>query len=479
MRNAKGGILSHFLAIGTGTIINMFLGFITTPIITRLVDTTEYGQFSMFSTYSGIALMVLCCGLDQSLVRFFYEEDDVSYKRSLLRFCILIPTAATLITSAVVLLASAAGLHLKFNTLILAFLCLHVLVSIWDRISALGLRLSYNSKRYAACNVLRRLIDVVIVIGAVLLLKSHYLIIMIVGSTTALIVTSLFAINSSKDIWHFRGAARFEKKDELLKYGLPLVLSMGLSTLFQALDRLAIDKYCDYSAVGIYASGQTIIAIFAIVQTTFNAIWVPMQVEHYTKNPEEKGFFQKGNQYITIIMFFMGLSLIAFKEIVIFLLGPKYRLASTFIPFLALEPMMYTISETTHAGIGKSKKSYYGIIVSGISCLVNFTGNTLLVPRIGPTGAAISTGISYIVFFALRTAFSNKYFYVDYKLGKFSLMTGITLVYIFLMTFRSNWTVALIGYAVCMSALLLLYRDSVKNLIADAIRQFRPDDSPA
>ena len=73
--------LKHFMIIGTGTLINMFLGILTTPIITRIVAPIQYGQLSIFITYSNILLMILCLGLDQALVRYYYERNDEGYKR--------------------------------------------------------------------------------------------------------------------------------------------------------------------------------------------------------------------------------------------------------------------------------------------------------------------------------------------------------------------------------------------------------------
>ena len=64
--------LKHFAVIGIGTVLNMLLGLLTTPLITRVVNPEEYGQYSIFTMYANIALMVLCMGLDQSMVRYFY-----------------------------------------------------------------------------------------------------------------------------------------------------------------------------------------------------------------------------------------------------------------------------------------------------------------------------------------------------------------------------------------------------------------------
>lgn len=76
--------LKHFSIIGIGTFVSMLIGFVTTPIITRMVSPTEYGQFSIFTLYANVGMMVLYLGLDQSLIRYFYEQDSMAYRRGLL-----------------------------------------------------------------------------------------------------------------------------------------------------------------------------------------------------------------------------------------------------------------------------------------------------------------------------------------------------------------------------------------------------------
>lgn len=237
------------------------------------------------------------------------------------------------------------------------------------------------------------------------------------------------------------------------------------------MDKISLNHYCSYSEVGIYSSAMTIVSIFAIIQTTINTLWGPLQTEHYVKNPEDTSFIQKGNQYITVIMFFMGLSLILCKDIFALLLGEKYRMAAVILPFLIFYPIMYTISETTCSGIGVSKKSYLNIWVSLGACAVNFIGNNILVPIYDGIGAAISTGISYIVFFWLRTYFSNKYYYINYELKKFSIITCVALVYAWYNTFFEFNIITIIGYIVGIVTLLVLYKQGVKELIVISKRQ--------
>lgn len=81
MSGNKNSFLIHFLTIGTGTILNMLIGVLTTPIITRLVEEDVYGQFSIFTMYVSIAEMILCMGLDQGIIRFYHEQDSIQYRR--------------------------------------------------------------------------------------------------------------------------------------------------------------------------------------------------------------------------------------------------------------------------------------------------------------------------------------------------------------------------------------------------------------
>jgi O-antigen/teichoic acid export membrane protein len=75
-------------------------------------------------------------------------------------------------------------------------------------------------------------------------------------------------------------------------------------------------------------------------------------------------------------------------------------------PFLLFSPIMYSVSETTVVWINFKKKTYWHIVITAVSALVNYIGNALLVPVYAARGAAISTGVSYIVFFWMRTMIS-------------------------------------------------------------------------
>lgn len=462
----RKGFLKNFMIIGTGSFLSMLLGFLTTPIITRIVDPTDYGQFSIFTMYSNLAIMVLYLGLDQSMVRYFYEEDTFEYRQALLKKCVKLPVVATIGASILAIVLYEFGiLQFEFEQEVLVCLCIYTLILVVYRFSLLFIRLQYKTKIYSALGVIQKIAYIVIVFALLYFSNANHMMVLVLATMAAAFLCMVASILAEKKSWCFSScdtAACKVPDKSLLIYGYPYIISMGVTSLFQAIDKISLNMYCSYTEVGIYSSTMTLIHIFNIVQTTFNTLWAPMAVEHYTKDKEDKAFYQKGNQVITVIMFFLGLSVILIKDVFAILLGEKYREAAHILPFLVFSPIMYTISETTVNGLVFMKKSKLQVLVAVVACVTNIIGNTILVPIYGCQGAAISTGLSYIVFFMMRTFLSNKFFYVDFKLKKFYLLTFVVSLYALYNTFVEFNAWVVVFYVICLGIMCFLYHNTIK-----------------
>lgn len=463
---SKPSIIKHFISIGTGTVINMLVGFLTTPILTRLVGTAEYGQYSIFTMYASIALMILCMGFDQALIRYFYRFDTADYQRTIVRECCVLPFVCTLLAGIVVNALSWLGLvPFEFEPGIMTMLTISVFFQVMNRIDLILLRVTYQTKLYSLLQVMTKLLFAGIAIAGCFLFQTQRLFVLTAASAVSYGMVTVVGIGSQKELWNFKKTRQRYPIDrkELYRYAFPFIVSMGITTIFQAIDKMSLKRYCSYEEVGIYSSTVTLVHVFAIVQTTFSAIWSPMVVEHYEKEPKDRTFYQKGFRTMSFVMFFIGVSLILCKDLFVLLLGEDYRGSAAMIPFLCLSPIMLTISDTTVIGITFSKKSYLQIIVSAVACATNIVGNTLLVPIMGGVGAAISTGLSYIVFFAVRTILSNRYFPMKWGMGKFSLITLLFLAYAWYNTFHSFGMITVLGYVVILVIMVCNYQDVIRG----------------
>ena len=212
-------------------------------------------------------------------------------------------------------------------------------------------------------------------------------------------------------------------------------------------------------------------SLLTIIQSGFTTFWTPAALEHYSKNSEDTQFYKKANDYLSLIFFLLGISILISRDIAGILLGKKFYESIYVMPTLVFIPIMYLISETTMLGIGFKKKSKYFLYVSIIATIANFIGNMILVPYFGARGAAISTGIAYIVFFSSRTYFSIKLINFGFNLKRIYIITFLMLVYAIYLTFYDN-LIFTIGIGVLLLVVTItIYLPIVKEIYNTYMRR--------
>lgn len=227
--------------------------------------------------------------------------------------------------------------------------------------------------------------------------------------------------------------------------------------------KLMLNAMTDYNQVGLYSGAQNIVNLLTQVQTVFTTFWMPVAFEHYAKKADDKEFFVKINKIVSYGMLLIAILLLCTKDIVVLFLGKKYRDAVYVFPFLAFMPIMYTVSESTVMGINFMKKSSYHVWISLISAVTNVIGNYFLIKSFGAKGAAISTGLSYIVFFIARTVLANKVYKINFALGRF-FVSIVVVYFLAIMASFMNVTPLFLSVAIITTIVVsFLYRDILKE----------------
>ena len=155
-KTGTNSFFKDFFTLGVGSFLYLIVGLIGTPIITRMVTPTDYGQMSIISVYSNIGLMFCGLGLDQTMVRYFYREENPDYQRKLLHSCYVLPMLLASVVSIVMLVSHFFGYQwLSFSQLLL--LLINVIVLILHRYAMLLMRLRYHSKLYSTVNIIQKI----------------------------------------------------------------------------------------------------------------------------------------------------------------------------------------------------------------------------------------------------------------------------------------------------------------------------------
>lgn len=461
----------HFFTLFLGTGLNVILGVITTPIVTRLVNPDVYGELSLFTLYGSILMVFTIIGQDQAYNRYYYSAEGIEYKRYLLGLTAKVPLIISAAASIAVCIYFAAYDRTNYVILIFAVYSVSMVV---DRFTSMTLRLGMRSGLYAFSMNMQKLTYTLFVVITISFTDIDHIIVLTGCTVLAQIVSCLIGIIAEKDVWNvkgFFGHKNSEYRDvvdfkKAFRYGWPFIFSSLCAWLFTGADKLMVEMFSDKAQLGIYASALSIIGIFSVITNTFNTIWAPMAVEEYEKKSGNKDFFVKATDYVTIVLFAAGACVILFKDIIVFLLGPEYREAVFLIPFLSLYPVLYTISESTVYGINFAKKTEWHIIITGACGVINVILNYFLINAIGSLGAAVATGITYTILLILRTRFSLKCFPVAYNLKKMTVMLVLYYIFVIYNSFNTINLVCVVMFIVLAITGILLYKESIRELLA-------------
>lgn len=469
---SRNDIVKHFMAIGSGAVVVLLINVFTVPLITRLVDPSEYGVQSVFSMYAVLASNILYLGQDQALLRYFYTNDCEEYKRTLLYRCVKYPLFLCILASVALILLKMCGIaviELEFWTV--GCLCVYTAVLVIDRFASMLLRLTFNARMCSLIGIASRLAYLFISVGMIVLMKGHHSGILIIATTFSASLGMVMNMTVGWRYWSFvkkHDYCECVSMTDILWYGMPFVLSSGITAFFGFIDKMTIRVLGSYADVGIYSSAIVLANLFSIISTTFCTIWSPLAIENYEKRPEDRSLYINGHNIITVIAFFAGLTLILLKDVLVVFLGEKYREAACLLPFLLFNPIMVTVSETTVLGLYFERKSKLQIMPSLVACMTNLMGNFIFVPMIGIKGAAISTGCSYIIFFVVRTILGMRCYYIQLNLKAFFLISSLLLIYAFYNTFSKFNAFTVVAYLLCIFFLFLLYRETVKEIFCFA-----------
>lgn len=459
-------LFKKFLEFAIGNGIVLILGVISSPIITRLILPEEMGRFSIFTMVTSLVVLVTMVGSDQAYIRYYNEEDEEGRKK-LLRKTIKIPLLFNLVVGIVLILlykpvSKYISGQVSFNLALL--LLIHTTFNIISNFALIHVRMKQKAKMYSFLSILCKLVYLGMACLLFLVFRNNY-IVLVLATIISNVVMAIVGIIVERKDWFSEGK-KVEintSTKEILKYGTPFIFSMSIIWIFQSIDRISLQAYWGDAEVGLYAGAMQIINLLNTVQGAFTTFWIPVAFERFSNNPNDKEFFRKINKIVTVVMLVLSIGLVTCKDLIVLFLGPKYNEAVFIFPFLVFMPIMYTISETTVIGINFYNKTKSHIYIAIASALVNVIGNIILVPSLGSKGAAISTGFSYIVFFAARTYYSNKYYKVNYDIKTFSISTIIVYVIAIYASFnRFNLIILILGI-VSTAIILWLYKDIVEE----------------
>lgn len=480
---SEGGILKSFIDYFYGNFVVLLLGLISVPLITRIMSTDEYGRTAMFQSVVSIIYIFAILGLDQGYIRFFYK-DGISRKKLFFQ-CLYPPLILILIFSAVYFIFSNFFNNILFERHAADITLLvigYVVTSVFERFVFLNIRMDQNGKLYSNLNILSKVLYISFIVIFVKILGDDFRVVLyaltlpLVIVTVSLLIRFLF-INRKERI-SFSNNDNGISETELLKYSVPFIPMLLMEWLLSSMDRWSIRFFNGFAETGVYSAAMQIMTIILTVKITFVAFWSPIAMEKYENESEEhcKSFFADVFLKTQFLCMCLAFGLTMCRGIIVLILGASYREAIKIIPFLTLMPVLSILFEMTGQGVKFVKKIKYFNYASFAAIVCNLIGNTVLVPIYKGVGAAVATGLTYIVYFVIGTYFANKCYKVNYNMKPLLISMIIYILYALFATYTDNQLMSA-GIGVVLFIIhCLINLPTIKSLIemgVNMLKQFK------
>ncbi len=380
--------------------INVF----TTPIFTRLMTTSEYGEYNVYTSWIGIFTVIISMNLSlgvfvRGLIKFPDRKNEFASSMQTLTFFLVLAWVIIYLPfkSQINILT---GLNTTRTLLMIVTIWLTSVFGFW----AAEQRVDYQYKKLVPVTLLVSVGGQVLGVTLVYFLKDK---------VTARILGTVI-VDTLVYLWLFgldliRGRRLFDWgfwKYALL-FNLPLVPHYLSQVVLNSSDRIMIDRMVDSSAAGIYGLAYSISQVMTMFNTALAQTEEPWL---YRKIGEKQIEDIRPIAYFSFI-FIAGVNLLLIlfaPEIISFFAPKQYYAAIWVIPPIAMSVFFsfsYYFFAVFEYYFEKTKPI---ALASCIGAILNIALNYLLIPIYGYTIAGYTTLFCFIVYAIFHYIFMHQ-----------------------------------------------------------------------
>lgn len=403
------GLGTHYVRYSAANLFVMLAGIVSFPILTRLLDNTQYGILGYYEAWVAIAVAVAKLGTQHSLVRFYPFQGSAEKLEHFATNLVALPLAISLSLCALVALllwmfslAPGGGFSPVFWCALVSVPLL-VLASVIDSI----LRASERSLLLTVTRVVKRWLELLLVLGAVIALQQTALAVYWGRLAAAVLVVGYCVHWARRNLSFSMKALDVPAMLDSWRYGMPLVANEIAFIVLISVDRVMLKEMTgDFEAVGIYTIGYALaMQVNILMQASLYEAFVP--VANRIHDSEGAGGVQALKRRILLPMTYASIGIAALilgvgNEAMVALSGPTKAASGPVFVAIGVTFALFPLIDIAGYGLLLRKKSMLVLVTTFAAALFNIALNLVLIPRYGVMGAVIATTASYILLGAIK-----------------------------------------------------------------------------
>lgn len=445
------------------------MALITTPIFTRLMTKSAFGDYSNFFSWASIAAIVITMSMESSLIsaKFDYEKRLDQYNLSLVGLAF----ASTAVWAVVINVFSGffcdlLNLRLFYINLILIYSFFGAIVNVYQ----MHERFQYRYKAAVFVALLVAVTTAALSVGLVVGMEDT-----LTGRVIGTVVPTL-AVGLALMIPLTKKGKRVDVGTwpYVLKICIPYVPHLLSLTVLNSVDRIMITRICGSTDNALYSVAYTCGHMVTILMIAMNGAFAPWLGDKL----HEKAFDQirKISKYYILGFCVLAVLMMLLAPEILWILGGKSYMEAQFVIAPVAMGCVCQFLYTLFVNVEQYEKKTVGMAFASVAAAVlNFFLNAVFIPKFGYIAAAYTTLAGYLFLLAVhmllvkRMGFGKAFSY-GYVAGTVAVMMAVTLLVNYLYT---NIVVRIIVFGVLIAALLVamyIKRDVMKPLVRKVIK---------
>lgn len=400
-------------------LIQKGLQVLTTPILTRLLSTSEYGQVALFlSWYEILSIFTSLClsgGVFNNGMLDFREDRDV--------FSLSLYTL-TLLSSCVIGLVLTVFCAFVWNFINLPVYIIAYMFILQAFEGALAMwsvrqRFEYRYRALAIVTVALAVISPACGILAIHQFQGHAAVANIIGSRGVFLIVYLAMLAVS--VRKAKGKVNPHYWRYALRFNLPIIPHYLSQHILNHMDRIQIAAIVGEASAGIYSLAYSGASVVKLVWTSINASLIP-----WTYEKCEKGQFKQIDSLTRLLV--LGYAIICVMVMflapeIIYILAPvSYHEGIYVVPSVIIGVYFSALYFIFANVVYYYKKPKYVMVGSVVSAVANVTLNAIFIPRFGYFAAGYTTMFAYLLqsvidYWAMRKVSPDKIYDMRYIVG--------------------------------------------------------------
>ncbi|GAB3337647.1 lipopolysaccharide biosynthesis protein [Marilutibacter aestuarii] len=392
------GVATHYRRYATGNALTLLAGLVSFPLLTRLLDNTQYGMFGYYGAWILMAVAVGKFGAQHAILRFYPHGGGAKELRAFATNLFYVPLGLALIVwvlvvAGMVLVDAISGERQgAMFWLVVAMAPMAVFSSLVDTVQ----KVTERSRLVMHLRISSRWVELLLMLGAVLLVQASAVAAYSGKLATTLLFGVFYILWMRRHLNFSRADINLSETRAALMFGMPMALSEIISVTLVSLDRWMLkDITGDFALVGVYSIGSSLaMQVSLFMNASVFEAFLPTANRVYVTEGEAALRELKSRVLVPMTYAAVGIAVLLGNfgsDLILVASGADKAASGPVFALLAVVCVLQPVLLLSGYGLLLEKRSKTVLGLVFLSLLLNGMLNYLWIPSHGVMGAAWAT----------------------------------------------------------------------------------------